>query len=151
MGWKSKDIQYKMQKIVQWKSSLFIDLKHEKCFLIQIEITILKWDLQRPPINQIKGNFMQILVSFSDLRNQLCVSEKIHVCWVHLLSIFHYTMINSKKWTYSSWIMFLNQSSYLKSVKLSEILIEFPLIWYIVGHCRPSSGRIVRVWTVHFF
>ena len=96
---------------------------------------------------KLKEILCWFLWTFQIFRNQLCVSEKIHVYWVHLLSIFHYTMINSKKWTYSSWIIFLNQSSYLKSVELSEILIKSPLIWYIAGQCRPSSGRIVRVWT----
>ena len=45
-----------------------------------------------------------------------------------------------KKCTPWNWIICLNQRSYLKSVKFTEILIKFPLIWYIVGLCRPNIG-----------
>ena len=34
----------------------------------------------------------------------------------------------------------LNQSSYIKFGKFSQILIKFPLIWYMVLICRPNIG-----------
>ena len=50
------------------KSSIFINFQCKKYCHIQIQNTLPKLDLQRHTIYQIIGNFMSILLNFSDLR-----------------------------------------------------------------------------------
>ena len=58
----------KRKKMVSGKSSIFTNFQCKKYCLIQIQNTLPKFDLQRHTIYQIIGNFMRILLNFSDLR-----------------------------------------------------------------------------------
>ena len=62
-------------------------------------------------------------------------------------------MTIDKKWTQIYLIISLNKTSYLKYVMLNKIFIKFPLIWHMVGLCRPYNGiRLVGLdKAVHFF
>ena len=53
--------------------------------------------------------------------------------------------VNTKKWSDLKQIFSFKEGGYLKSETSVEILIEFPLIWYMVVLCRSHLGRVVLI------
>ena len=75
---------------------------------------------------------------------KLCIIHYVFLTMYYTLRILKYVL-----YTLRTCVLFhglCSLSSYFKFEKFSKIPIEFPLIWYILGLCRPNTDRNFLVW-----